>query len=79
MAKKVSWEWLLIGAAAGAIGAIMYANKKTVPNAYALGQANPTVAFTSLTAAQQAQLTGPALPSPPPVEQQIASITGAQA
>lgn len=75
MAKKISWEWLMIGAAAGAIGAIMYSNKKTIPNAYALGQANPTTAYTSLQPAQVAQISGPDLPSPPSVAQQIANIT----
>ena len=42
-------------------------SKVQVPNAYALGQGNPTLAFQNLTAAQLAQLNQqPTLPSPPP-------------
>lgn len=75
MAKKISWEWLLVGAAVGAVSAIMYSQKKTIPNAYALGQANPTTAFTALSATQKAQIGGAPLPSPPPVSTQIQNIT----
>ena len=64
---KINYGVLFAGAAVGGAMAWYYMSKVQVPNAYALGQGNPTQAFTTLTAAQLAQLNQqPGLPSPPP-------------
>lgn len=63
-----SWGMLIGGAVVGATAAYYFTNKTRVPNAYALGQANPTTPYQNLTSAQLAQLnTSPPLPSPPPL------------
>lgn len=73
---KISIEWLGLGALVGA-GAYYYYTRNNVANAFALGQANPTVSgFTGLTPAQQAQVSqNPPLPSPPPLATTLASAT----
>lgn len=68
-----------LGAAAAGIGVYFYMRKTQVANAYALGQANPTTPFTSLSTQQLAQITSsPPLPSPPPASTTIANIANAQ-
>ena len=63
----------IIGGAVGA-GVAWYFAQKRIANAYALGQANPTTAFASLTPAQLQQIGGAPLPSPPSAATQIASV-----
>lgn len=68
--------WFAVGAAGAAIGVYWFMRKIQVPNAYALGQANPTTAYTALTSTQLAQLNQqPPLASPPAPSTQLASIT----
>jgi len=64
---KINYGVLLAGAAVGGVIGWYYMKKVQVPNAFAMGQANPSQAFSTLTAGQLAQLsTSPPLPSPPP-------------
>lgn len=64
---KINYSMLLAGAAIGGVMGWYYMRKVQVPNAYAIGQANPTTPYTSLSQGQLAQLNqSPGLPSPPP-------------
>ena len=71
---KINYGVLLAGAAIGGVVGWYYMMKVQVPNAFAMGQANPTQPYTSLTAAQKAQLNqSPGLPSPPATSTIIAN------
>jgi hypothetical protein len=70
---KINYGVLFAGAAIGGVIGWYYMSKIQVPNAYSLGQTNPTTAFGALTAAQMSQLnTQPTLPSPP----SLAAVAG---
>ncbi len=65
---KINYGVLFAGAAVGGVIGWYYMMKVQVPNAYAVGQANPTQPYTNLSAAQKAQFNqSPGLPSPPPL------------
>ena len=71
---KINYGVLFAGGAVGIAIGWYYMSKVQVPNAYALGQANPTLGFQNLTPAQLAQLNQqPTLPSPPPASTVAAS------
>lgn len=73
---KINYGVLFAGAAIGGVIGWYYMKKVQVPNAFALGQMNPTTAFTALTPAQRAQLNqSPGLPSPPVGVQVAQQIT----
>jgi hypothetical protein len=65
---KINYGVLFAGAAIGGAIGWYYMRKVQIPNAFAMGQANPTQAYSTLTPGQIAQLgQSPPLPSPPPV------------
>jgi len=71
---KINYGVLFAGAAIGGVIGWYYMKKVQVPNAYAIGQANPTLGFQNLTPAQLAQLNQqPGLPSPPPASTVVAN------
>jgi hypothetical protein len=71
---KINYGVLFAGAAIGGVIGWYYMMKVQVPNAYAIGQANPTLPYQNLTAAQKSQLNqSPGLPSPPPMSTVVAN------
>lgn len=71
---KINYGVLFAGAAIGGVIGWYYMKKVQIPNAYAIGQANPTLPYQNLTAAQKAQFNqSPGLPSPPPMATVVAN------